>query len=90
VIGGTVNQSGASGASSADKIGRDTMLSRIVDMVAKAQRSRAPIQRHCGQGRWLVRADGDGVPRCSPSSAWSDVRAGAALHLCDWWPLSPC
>ena len=44
VIGGTVNQSGGL-VLRADKIGRDTMLSRIVDMVAKAQRSRAPIQR---------------------------------------------
>lgn len=29
----------------ADKVGHDTMLSQIVQMVAKAQRSRAPIQR---------------------------------------------
>jgi Cu+-exporting ATPase len=29
----------------ADRIGRDTMLARIVRMVAEAQRSRAPIQR---------------------------------------------
>ncbi|MDB5618822.1 heavy metal translocating P-type ATPase [Tardiphaga sp.] len=44
VIGATVNQSGGL-VVRADKVGRDTMLSRIVDMVAKAQRSRAPIQR---------------------------------------------
>ena len=44
VIGGTVNQSGGL-VFKADKVGRDTMLARIVDMVAKAQRSRAPIQR---------------------------------------------
>ncbi|MEH2475037.1 Cu+-exporting ATPase [Nitrobacteraceae bacterium AZCC 2161] len=44
VIGGTVNQGGGL-VLRADKVGRDTMLSRIVDMVAKAQRSRAPIQR---------------------------------------------
>ncbi len=44
VIGGTVNQSGGL-VFKADKVGRDTMLSRIVDMVAKAQRSRAAIQR---------------------------------------------
>jgi Cu+-exporting ATPase len=44
VIGGTVNQTGAL-VIRAEKIGRDTMLARIVAMVAEAQRSRAPIQR---------------------------------------------
>jgi heavy metal translocating P-type ATPase len=44
VIGGTVNQTGSL-VVRADKVGRDTMLARIVQMVAEAQRSRAPIQR---------------------------------------------
>lgn len=44
VIGGTLNQSGAL-VITAEKVGADTMLSRIVAMVAEAQRSRAPIQR---------------------------------------------
>jgi Cu+-exporting ATPase len=44
VIGGTMNQSG-SFVMRADKVGRETMLARIVQMVAEAQRSRAPIQR---------------------------------------------
>ena len=44
VIGGTVNQSGGL-VMRAEKIGRDTMLARIVDLVARAQRSRAPVQR---------------------------------------------
>jgi Cu+-exporting ATPase len=44
VIGGTVNQTGSL-VIRADKVGRDTMLARIVQMVADAQRSRAPIQR---------------------------------------------
>ncbi|MGZ9098070.1 MAG: heavy metal translocating P-type ATPase [Brevundimonas sp.] len=43
VIGGTINQSGAL-IIRAERVGRDTMLSRIVQMVAEAQRSRAPIQ----------------------------------------------
>jgi heavy metal translocating P-type ATPase len=44
VIGGTVNQTGSL-VLRAEKVGRDTMLARIVQMVADAQRSRAPIQR---------------------------------------------
>lgn len=54
VIGGTMNQSGAL-IIRADKVGRDTMLSRIVQMVAEAQRSRAPIQRMADQvSGWFV------------------------------------
>lgn len=44
VAAGTINQTGAI-IIRADKVGRDTMLARIVQMVADAQRSRAPIQR---------------------------------------------
>lgn len=44
LIGGTVNQTGGL-IMRADRVGSDTMLSRIVTMVAEAQRSRAPIQR---------------------------------------------
>ncbi len=44
VIGGTVNQTG-SFLMEAEKVGEDTVLSQIVNMVADAQRSRAPIQR---------------------------------------------
>ena len=43
VTGGTLNRSG-SFIMQAQKVGSATMLARIVDMVAKAQRSRAPIQ----------------------------------------------
>ncbi len=54
VIGGTFNSSG-SFVMRADKIGRDTLLSQIVQMVAKAQRSRAPIQRLADQvSAWFV------------------------------------
>ncbi|HXJ02872.1 MAG TPA: copper-translocating P-type ATPase [Micropepsaceae bacterium] len=56
VIGGTMNQTG-SFLMRADKIGRDTMLARIVQMVADAQRSRAPIQRLADQvSGWFVPA----------------------------------
>src|SRR3546814_2602247 len=56
MIGGTMNQSGALVIRS-DKIGRDTMLARIVQMVADAQRSRAPIQRLVDQvSGWFVPA----------------------------------
>ncbi len=54
VIGGTVNQTG-SFLFRAERVGRDTMLSQIVDMVANAQRSRAPIQRVVDQvAGWFV------------------------------------
>ena len=54
VIGGTLNQTG-SFVMRADKVGGDTLLSRIVDMVASAQRSRAPIQRLADQvSGWFV------------------------------------
>jgi len=44
LIGGSINKSGAV-VMRADKVGADTLLARIVQMVAEAQRSRAPIQR---------------------------------------------
>ena len=54
VIAGTLNQSGGF-VMRADKVGRDTLLSQIVKMVADAQRSRAPIQRLADQvSGWFV------------------------------------
>ncbi len=54
VIGGTMNQTGGF-VMRAEKVGRETMLARIVDLVAKAQRSRAPIQRLADQvSGWFV------------------------------------
>jgi P-type Cu+ transporter len=44
VVGGTVNGTGSL-VMRAERVGRDTLLARIVQMVSDAQRSRAPIQR---------------------------------------------
>ena len=44
MTGGTLNGSGSL-VMRAERVGQDTMLARIVQMVADAQRSRAPIQR---------------------------------------------
>ena len=73
VIGGTVNQSGGLVLRAA-KVGRDTMLARIVDMVARAQRSRAPIQRLADQvAGWFVPA----------------VIAAALLAFAAWMTFGP-
>ncbi|MGB3525106.1 MAG: heavy metal translocating P-type ATPase [Flavobacteriales bacterium] len=54
VIGGTMNSSGAL-VVKAGKVGADTVLSRIVQLVASAQRSRAPIQRMADKvSGWFV------------------------------------
>jgi Cu+-exporting ATPase len=56
VIAGTINRSGGF-VMQAEKVGRDTMLAQIVQMVAAAQRSRAPIQRLADQvSSWFVPA----------------------------------
>ena len=56
LIGGTVNGTGAL-VMRVEKVGSDTMLARIVAMVAEAQRSRAPIQRLADQvAGWFVPA----------------------------------
>jgi Cu+-exporting ATPase len=56
VIGGTVNRSGTL-VIRTSKVGRDTMLARIVQLVAEAQRSRAPIQRLADEvSGWFVPA----------------------------------
>jgi P-type Cu+ transporter len=54
VIAGTLNTTGGF-VMRAEKVGRDTMLAQIVQMVAQAQRSRAPIQRLADQvSGWFV------------------------------------
>jgi P-type Cu+ transporter len=56
LIAGTLNQTGGF-IMRADKVGRDTLLAQIVQMVAAAQRSRAPIQRLADQvSGWFVPA----------------------------------
>jgi Cu+-exporting ATPase len=54
VIGATLNGTGAL-VMRAERVGSETLLSRIVQMVADAQRSRAPIQRLADQvSGWFV------------------------------------
>ena len=73
VIGGTLNGRG-SFVMRAEKVGKETMLARIVQMVAEAQRSRAPIQRLADQvAGWFVPA----------------VVAIAALAFVVWWLWGP-
>ncbi|WP_283206032.1 heavy metal translocating P-type ATPase, partial [Methylobacterium isbiliense] len=73
VIGGTLNQSGAL-VIEAKNVGRDTMLARIVQLVAEAQRSRAPIQRLADQvAGWFVPV----------------VMAVAALAFIAWFAVGP-
>ena len=56
VVAGSLNRSGGF-VMRAEKVGRDTLLSQIVQMVAQAQRSRAPIQRLADQvAGWFVPA----------------------------------
>jgi cation transport ATPase len=73
VVAGTINQTGSL-VIRADKVGRDTMLARIVQMVADAQRSRAPIQRMADKvAGWFVPA----------------VLGVALLSLCDMGNMGP-
>ncbi|PZQ57326.1 MAG: haloacid dehalogenase [Phenylobacterium zucineum] len=54
VVGGSINRTG-SFVMRAEKVGAETLLSQIVQMVAQAQRSRAPIQRMADRvSGWFV------------------------------------
>lgn len=56
VVGGSINKTGAF-VMRAEKVGADTLLAQIVQMVAQAQRSRAPIQRMADRvSGWFVPA----------------------------------
>ncbi|MDQ3333423.1 MAG: copper-translocating P-type ATPase, partial [Planctomycetota bacterium] len=73
VIGGTVNGTG-SFVMSASQVGSDTVLSKIIDMVGSAQRSRAPIQRVADTvAAWFVPA----------------VIVVAVVTFLVWWLLAP-
>ncbi|MDF3075480.1 MAG: hypothetical protein K0S54_3147 [Alphaproteobacteria bacterium] len=73
VIAGTINRTG-SFVMEARKVGADTMLARIVQMVAEAQRSRAPIQRLADTvSAWFVPA----------------VIVAAILAFAAWWIFGP-
>lgn len=73
VIAGTLNQTGAL-VIEAKRVGRDTMLSQIVQLVADAQRSRAPIQRLADKvSGWFVPA----------------VIVIAFLAFVGWWAFGP-
>lgn len=73
VIGGTINQSG-SFVMRAEAVGADSVLSRIVKLVAQAQRSRAPIQRLADKvAAWFVPA----------------VVVVAVLAFLAWWLWGP-
>jgi Cu+-exporting ATPase len=73
VIAGTLNQTGAL-VIEAKRVGRDTMLSQIVQLVADAQRSRAPIQRLADKVSGLF------VPA---------VIVIAILAFIGWWAFGP-
>lgn len=73
VIAGTLNQSGAL-IIEAQRVGRDTLLSQIVQLVADAQRSRAPIQRLADKvSGWFVPA----------------VIVVAVIAFVGWWAFGP-
>lgn len=73
LTGGTQNQHGAL-TMRVDHVGADTVLSRIVAMVADAQRSRAPLQRVADKvAAWFVPA----------------VVVVAVLAFVGWWVVGP-
>ena len=73
VTGGTINGSGAF-IMKAERVGAETMLARIVALVAEAQRSRAPVQRLADRvSAWFV----------------PGVVAVALAAFAAWWAFAP-
>ena len=68
----------------AEKIGADTMLSHIVQMVAEAQRSRAPDPAAGRPGGRLVRTGGDRRSQCSHSRLGPSGGPSRALAMRSW------
>ena len=84
MIGGTLNQSGGF-VMRAEKVGRDTLLAQIVQMVAAAQRSRAPIRgwpigSPAGSCRLVI------AVALVAFVAWAMFGPRAALRLSRWSP----
>ena len=63
VIGATINGTGSL-VMRAEKIGSQTVLAQIVQMVAQAQRSRAPMQRLAGTWSHAISCSPCSRPRC--------------------------
>jgi P-type Cu+ transporter len=73
VVGATINQTGAL-VIEAERVGADSLLAQIIDLVAQAQRSRAPLQRLADRvAAWFVPA----------------VIAIAILTFVAWWLVGP-
>ena len=88
VTGGTMNGTGTF-VLEAQRVGRDTLLARIVHMVSDAQRSRAPIQRLADTSVGVVRADSHrGVRRDVRRVGGCGARASSCLcaRECDRGP----
>ena len=77
LIGGTLNGTGAL-IMRGEKVGADTVLARIVAMVAEAQRSRAPIQRAAD------RVSGYFVPTVIAAAALAFVAWAVGDHRRRW------
>jgi Cu+-exporting ATPase len=73
VVGATLNQTGAL-VIAAEHVGADSLLAQIVELVAQAQRTRAPLQRLAD------RVSAGFVPA---------VLATAILTFCAWWWFGP-
>ena len=75
LTGGTLNRNGSL-VMRAERVGAETTLARIVELVAKAQRSRAPIQgladrvSACSCRRWCWWRSPPSRSGCSPATGW--------------------